>query len=94
MAELKDATGVALSVKVEEKPLLKTVGLALHDDVTPPGNPLTLRVTTPLNVPPVVQLTTSVAVFPCERETVGEAAEIVKVGGVSVTVNGRFLLAE
>jgi hypothetical protein len=88
-----DAPGVALSVKVDENPLLETIELALHDGVTPPGNPLMLNVTAPLKVPPVVQVIASVAVFPRESETVGEDAEIVKVGGVSITDMGRFLLA-
>jgi hypothetical protein len=69
------------------------IPFALHDAVTPLGNPLTLSVTGPLYVPFAVKIIASVAVLPCTALTVPDAVASASVGGVSETVSGRFALA-
>jgi hypothetical protein len=88
VAELTGATEEAVSVSVEE-PLspLSVIGLLLHDAVTPLGNPLTLKLTAPLNVALLVNEIASATVFPCITVAVVEATEIAMDGnGATSTV--------
>jgi hypothetical protein len=67
---------------------------ALHDAVTPLGNPLTLRVTAPVKAPFAVKVITFVTVLPCTRLTVLNAVASESVGAVCEMVNGRLALAD
>jgi hypothetical protein len=75
-------------------PFASVIPFELHDPVTPLGNPLTLSVTAPLNVPFAARLIASVAVLPCTTLTELDAVESVSVGGVCETVRGRFAFTE
>jgi len=92
--ELTVAVPAAVSVNVElPLPFANEIPFALHDAVTPLGNPLTFKVDAPVNVPLAVRVMASVAVLPCTRLTELDAAPSVSVGGVSETVSGRLALA-
>jgi hypothetical protein len=67
--------------------------LALHDAVTPLGNPLALRVTTPVKAPFAVNVITSVTVLLCTKLTELDATASESVGGINETVSGRLALA-
>lgn len=84
----------AVSVNVElAPPFVSVTPFALHDAVTPLGNPLTLSVTAPLNVPFAANVIASIAVLPGTTLTVLDAVASERVGGVNVTVSGTFVLA-
>jgi len=94
-------TGVELTVAVDAAcnvnvalplPFASAIPFALQVAVTPLGNPLTFNVTAPLKVAFAVNVIASVAVLPCTRLTVLDAAASASVGGVSETVSGRFAL--
>jgi hypothetical protein len=92
--ELTAAVPAAVRVNVKlPLPLASEIPFALHDAVTPLGSPLTLRATTPVNVPFAIIVMASVAVLPCTRLTELDATASESVGGVSETVSGRFVLA-
>jgi hypothetical protein len=87
------ALAAAVKVSVElPLPFARVIPFALHDAVTPLGNPLTLSVTAPLNVPFAARLNASVDVLPCTTLTGLDAAASVSVGGVCETVSGKFAL--
>jgi hypothetical protein len=85
----------AVNVRVDDPASeLSVTGLLLHEAVTPLGKPLTLRVTAPLYAELPVSVIRSVTVLPWITDVEPAAAASVREGGVTVTVNGRFWLAE
>jgi hypothetical protein len=84
------AESVSVLVPLSEE---SVTGLLLHAAVTPTGNPLTLRVTAPLNVPLPASVTRSVADAPCTTASELEAVVSESVAGVKVTVMGNVLVA-
>jgi hypothetical protein len=91
--ELTVAAAAADRVSVElPLPFTSVIPFALHAAVTPLGNPLKLSVTGPLNVPFAVKAIAPVAVLPCTTLTKLDASASARVGGVSETVSGKFVL--
>jgi len=86
VSEASAAVDGAVKVSVSELELTLVEGVkgfADHAAVTPPGSPLTLQVTFPVNEPPVAAVRLTVPVDPCATTTVLEAADTASVGGVA-----------